>query len=88
MLLPILAYLRQIEQRLRLGTVYVVIFYILSFSGIWIAFFRTVEGIDESPVIYFLLPALALLYFIGQRPEPAAGLASSEVTAPASQAQS
>jgi hypothetical protein len=88
LLVPILASLRQIEQRLRFGAVYVVIFYVISFSGIWFAFFRTVEGIDESPLVYFVLPALALLYFIGQRSEPAAGLASSEVTARASQAQS
>jgi hypothetical protein len=88
LLLPVLAALQQVEQRLRFGAVYVIIFYVLTLSGIWFAFLRTVEGIEESPSIYFLLPALAVLYFVGQRFVPAADSVSSEVTADAGHALS
>ncbi|MDT8307842.1 MAG: glycosyltransferase family 87 protein [Anaerolineae bacterium] len=80
LLLPILASLRQIGQRLRFGIVFIVAFYAVTLSGIWFAFIRTIDGDAESPLIYFLLPGLAIVLFIWKLRVQAATTISSDET--------
>jgi hypothetical protein len=79
LLLPILASLRTVGQRLRFGTAFIAAFYALTVFGIWFAFFQTVEGNAESPHVYFLLPGLAILLFIWKLRVQAAATVTAEV---------